>query len=248
MSKIDLHIHSCYSNNLFGTRLFSPPSKSFPEDIIKTAIEKGIDVIAVSDHDSVLGGSKTAEIAEKKYKGKILVIPSVEISTADGHILGLNIKKNIPKFLSAEETIHLIKRQGGYPIIAHPFNIKFSLSKEKVESLKKEFFALEAANSHALKNKEVKKYAENNSLAITAGSDAHHLADIGLCYAESTKKIKTLDDLLSAISNREVSLHAYNKHILRRVVPAALKAFFYWKYQQVKHIFNKKVFLPYLDK
>ncbi len=248
MSKIDLHIHSCYSNNLFGTRLLSPPSKSLPEDIIKTAIEKGIDVIAVSDHDNVLGGLKTAEIAEKKYKGKILAIPSVEISTADGHIVGLNVKKNIPKNLSAEETIRLIKSQGGYPIIAHPFNIKFSLSKEKVEILKKEFFALEAANSHVFKNLEVKKYAEDNSLAVTAGSDAHHLADIGLCYAESKKEIKNLDDLLKAISNREVTLHTYNKHVLRRVVPAALKSFFYWKFQQIKHLFNKKVFLPYLDK
>jgi len=247
MSKFDIHIHSCYSNNLYGTVLLSPPSKSMPEDIIKTAIERGLGVIAVTDHDNVMGGKRAYEIAEKKYKGKILVIPGVEVSSKDGHIVGLNVHTNIPKNLSAEETIALIKKQGGYAIVAHPLNIKYSLSKEKLDKVKCEILAVEAANSHSLKNKHTQKYAEENGVPVSAGSDAHSLSEIGLCYGETETEIKSLDDLVKAIGLKNVKLHTYTGRLLRRVIPGALKAFFYWKGQQAKHLFKKDTFLPYLD-
>ena len=241
-------MHSCYSNNLYGTVLLSPPSKSLPEDIIKTAIGKGLDVIAVTDHDNVMGGIRTAELANEKYKGKILVIPGVEVSSKDGHILGLNVRENIPKNLSAKETISRIKKQGGYAVIAHPFNIKFSLLKNKVEEIKDDILALEGANSHALKNKEVQQYAKDNNIGVSAGSDAHSLSEIGLCYGETDEEIKNIEDLARVIKSRKIKLHTYNGRLIQRVVPGALKAFFYWKGQQIKALFNKKTFLPYKDK
>jgi len=248
MSKFDIHIHSCYSNNLYGTVLLSPPSKSLPEDIIKTAIERGLNVIAVTDHDNVMGGKRAAEIADKKYKGKILVIPGVEVSSKDGHIIGLNVHTNIPKNLPAEETVALIKKQGGYAIIAHPLNIKYSLSKEKLDKVRGEILAVEAANSHSLKNKHTQEYAREHGVSMSAGSDAHSLSEIGLCYGETEGDVKTFEDFIKAIESKSVKVHAYNGKLLRRVIPGALKAFFYWKGQQIKHIFKKDTFLPYLDK
>lgn len=247
MSKFDLHIHSCYSTNLCGTVLFGPPSRALPEDIIKTALERGLDIIAVTDHNNVLGGQRTAEIAENKYKNEILVVRGVEIASKDGDIIGINVQKNIPKGLSAAETIFLIKKQGGHAIIPHPFNVKFSLSRKKVIEVQSEILALEGANSHALKNKEVQGYAAQNKIPMSAGSDAHGLREIGLCYGETEKKIRNLDDLLQAIVARDVKLHTYNKKLLRRVVPNGITTFLHWKRQQLKRLFNKKTFLPYKE-
>lgn len=247
MVKFDLHIHSCYSHNLYGTKLFSPPSISTPEDIVKIALSRGINVIAVTDHDNILGSLKALEVARSpKYKGKILVIPGVEVTSKNGHIVAYNVYDDIPKNLSAEKTIKLIKQKGGFAVAAHPFNIKYSIKRRFADKLLQDFFAFEIFNSHSLKNKYAKNYIENHKLAFTVGSDAHALKEIGLCYGVINKNIDSVEDFLCCIRDRQVdSFQSYNGRLLVRLVPVALKSFFYWKTRQVKHLFNKSVFLPY---
>lgn len=41
--KVDLHIHTTYSDGVFS-----------PEKIVDTAIDAGLDAIAITDHDNVL--------------------------------------------------------------------------------------------------------------------------------------------------------------------------------------------------
>lgn len=252
-TKFDLHIHSCYSENLYSTRLFSPPSKSLPEDIINTAIKKGIRVIAVTDHDNINGSLKAIEISKlKKYRNKIIVIPAVEVSSKEGHILAYNIYENIPKNLTAKETIKLIKEKGGFAVAAHPFNIKFSLHEDCIKENIHSLFGLEIANSHSLKNQYTENYVKKNNLKYTVGSDAHTLKEIGLCYGSIQKEINTKDEFLLALKNKEVhSFHAHKKiisNILINTVPGAITSFLYWKYKQICWIFFKSTFLPYNDK
>ncbi len=77
MKKIDLHIHSSFSD---GTK--------HPKEIIKLAREKGIDVISITDHDCVDGYNAVKRYA--KHHG-IELVPGVEISSYyesfDVHIL-----------------------------------------------------------------------------------------------------------------------------------------------------------------
>ena len=75
MLKMDSHIHSEYS----------PDSSSKIDDIIKKAKMENIDVIAISDHNTVDG---TDEVLKKTRNTDILAIPSIEISSTQGHILG----------------------------------------------------------------------------------------------------------------------------------------------------------------
>lgn len=253
LTKFDLHIHSCYSENLYGTRLLSPPSKSLPEDIIKTAIKKGIKVIAVTDHDNIHGSLKTLEISKlKKYRDKIIVIPGVEVSSKDGHILAYNVYENIPKNLNAKETIEFIKKKGGFAVAAHPFNIKFSLSEECVKENINSLFGLEIGNSHSLKNQFTNDYVKKNDLKYTISSDAHTLKEIGLCYGCIQKEINTKDEFLLALKNKNVhSFHTHQKiisNIVINTVPGAITSFLYWKYKQICSIFFKNTFLPYNDK
>ena len=76
--KLDLHIHSKYS----------PDGRMEIEDIIKTAKARGLDGVAVTDHNSVKGGLSALEFC----KGSdFLVIPGIEVSTTKGHVLGLGV-------------------------------------------------------------------------------------------------------------------------------------------------------------
>ncbi len=78
--KIDLHIHTTYSDGTFS-----------PEMVIDTALECGLDVIALTDHDNILSHNAAYDYVAKKDL-KIEIIPGVEINTIykgyEVHILG----------------------------------------------------------------------------------------------------------------------------------------------------------------
>lgn len=86
--KADLHIHSTFSDG----------SVSIPE-IIEKATAKGLDAIAITDHDTF------AHIAATPKQDKLKIIPGLEISATDRnkgvhvHILGYNIK--VPSIVEA---------------------------------------------------------------------------------------------------------------------------------------------------
>jgi len=122
MLKLDLHIHSQYSEDGTGTI----------EEIIKFLQKKELNGMAITDHNTVEGGLKALKIAPKDF----IVIPGVEISTADGHIIALDVKKNIPRNRPVEETIELILDRGGIPIVPHVFR---NMSGIKLANLKKNF-------------------------------------------------------------------------------------------------------------
>ena len=79
MIKLDLHVHSQYSEDGAGS----------PKDIIRSLKKKGLQGMVITDHNTVKGSLKAVKIAPKDF----IVIPGIEISTADGHMLALNIEK-----------------------------------------------------------------------------------------------------------------------------------------------------------
>lgn len=107
MIKLDLHIHSQYSEDGSGS----------PKEIIKILKKKGLQGMAMTDHNNIEGSLNSIKVAPKDF----IVIPGVEISTLDGHILALNVRENIKRERSVEETIDKINDIGGTPIVPHIF-------------------------------------------------------------------------------------------------------------------------------
>src|SRR5262245_30751418 len=79
-----------------------------------------LDVIAITDHD-VLDCSLWAYSHRAQYPFEI--IPGVEVSSAEGHVLALWVTQPIPKGLPLKETVTLIHKQDGMAILAHPFEV-----------------------------------------------------------------------------------------------------------------------------
>jgi len=90
VSKVDLHIHSNYSDGKF-----------YPYELVEKAAALGLTVMAISDHDSV-DGIPSAVSAAKSHPG-LTFIPGVEISTdvphGEIHVLGYFINYNNPELL-----------------------------------------------------------------------------------------------------------------------------------------------------
>jgi predicted metal-dependent phosphoesterase TrpH len=102
--KVAIHLHTDYSFD----------SNIPPEALVEHAEREGVDVVAVTDHDTVDGA-----LAVRNLDG-VRVIVGEEISSCDGHILGLFLEETIPPGLSGSETIERIHDQGGLALAAHP--------------------------------------------------------------------------------------------------------------------------------
>jgi predicted metal-dependent phosphoesterase TrpH len=112
--RADLHMHSTYSDGIATI-----------EEILNHVQDKTmLDVIAITDHDVIEGSLRTRDLwAEGSYRFDFIV--GEEVSTKEGHLLGLFIEKRIPSGLSVERSIDLIHEQGGLAVIAHPLHRLF---------------------------------------------------------------------------------------------------------------------------
>ena len=78
--KADLHIHSFGPTGSFDVT----DTSNTPHNIVDTAISKGLKVISITDHNEILNSLIAIDYANGK---DILVIPGIEVSTPQGHLL-----------------------------------------------------------------------------------------------------------------------------------------------------------------
>ena len=109
--KADTHMHSTYSDGC-GT---------IEEILEHVQLHTDLDVIAITDHDCIEGALRAQDLwAKRSYRFDFIV--GEEITTREGHLLGLFIEKRIRPGLSMEESINLIHQQDGLAVIAHPLH------------------------------------------------------------------------------------------------------------------------------
>lgn len=176
--KVDMHSH---------TRL-SSDSLNNPRKLVETAAERGLGALCVTDHNGLANALALSRMTDLPIK----VIASEEVKSSEGEIIGYFLTEVVPKGLSPEETIRRIKGQGGLVCVPHPFDTLRTASKLKNEALYRLVDAglidiLEVLNARALKpedNEQALAYAREHDLAMSAGSDAHTLMEVGRAYVE----------------------------------------------------------------
>src|SRR4051812_219185 len=113
-----------------------------------------------------------------------LVIPGVEVTTADGHLLCIGAELPYLKGKPAREVCDITHLRGGLAIPPHPYDlfragIRFSvLETLPIDAIE----VFNAATTLRRYNKYAFKYAQERGLAMTAASDAHHAAAVGTAY------------------------------------------------------------------
>ena len=104
--RADLHIHTSFSHDCAVS----------PEKLVAHCLKKGLNCIAITDHDTIQGALEVEKLAP------FTVIVGEEIHTAGGEITGLFLSEEISTGLSPLETAQRIKDQGGLVSIPHPFD------------------------------------------------------------------------------------------------------------------------------
>lgn len=190
--KADLHVHTTYSNDSLIT----------PKDLIYYSKKRGLNAVAVTDHNSLDGAYKIAKETD------FLIIPGMEVSSADGHIVALNMHELIPRGLSAVDTVDLIHKAGGVAIACHPYvYFKGCLQGNVCEA----FDAIEVINARAFpfksSVKKAEEAAERLNLSRVAGTDAHYGPQIGYGYTEIEVSEPTVEAIAKAIVDGHCSAH-----------------------------------------
>ena len=171
--KYDLHIHTHYS----------PCSNLKPEILLKFAKKKGLNGIAVTDHNSIKGALKVKKLNKDK---NFEVIVGDEVKTNYGDVLAYYLQKEI-KSRDLFSVIDEIKAQTGLIAIAHPFRISINPKlkfRYPLEKIKDKIDALECFNARTLpgNNEKAQKMAKKLNIAGIAGSDTHFKFEIGTAY------------------------------------------------------------------
>jgi predicted metal-dependent phosphoesterase TrpH len=171
--KIDLHVHTNYSSD----------SLTRPDELVTYMVRRGIDAVAVTDHNAIEGAYEAAALAP----GAIII--GEEIATTRGEIIGLFISERIAPGLSPLETVAAIRAQGGLVYVPHPTDrVRGStLQREALWEIMPEIDLIEVYNSRVFierRNRQARQLAEAQGLRMGAGSDAHRARDIGLAYIE----------------------------------------------------------------
>lgn len=203
ISLADLHTHTTASDGTLS------PQALVNEVLILQIQRPALRVIAVTDHDTVAGAYTALLYLKEHHAGAELeIIPGAEISTTDGHIVALNIRRDIPKGMNAADTIDAIHAEGGIAIAVHPYaylpflkglkGIKGLITDPKVG---RAVDAVEVCNANPTEtiNNHVTRWVNRRNLhrPEVGGSDSHFRSAIA--RAVTSFPGRTANDLLQAI-------------------------------------------------
>src|SRR6266705_3093315 len=185
--KLDLHVHTNRSSDAFTS----------PKQLAIICRDRGLDGLAITDHN----------VLSVDSSNEVVFLPGIEISTRDGHIIGLGLSEAVPRGLAADDTIRRINNLNGISIVPHPYDLL--RSSVRPHSLTVRPDAIEVINSssflHSVTWKRARKFAEKENFPMTAGSDSHIPQTIGRAYTEVECGSKDTGSVLTSLRSGAVS-------------------------------------------
>ena len=191
--KLDLHLHTMHSGDAINS----------PEWIMRMARRRGLDGVAVTDHNTASGWKGMQEAAKKHGMALILgeEIKVTQNGRKAGEIIGLFLSEEIKRG-DAWDVIDRIRQQDGIVVVVHPFDRIKGFT--NLESFQGKIDAIEAFNARLpseVINEVAQRFAERTGVGMTGGSDAHVPWEVGL--ACTTAEVSDLEEFRKALKNRE---------------------------------------------
>lgn len=197
MLKIDLHVHTSASFD----------SRSEPGQLRRRCRRLGLHPIFITDHDTIRGALEI-----RRQFPDVEVIVGEEIMTAEGEIIGFFLTEHVPAGLDPLEAVKRIKGQGGVVYLQHPFDPRRRhLTAAGIERIADQIDLVEVYNrrSAAVVNKEAVDLAKTLGVPRGAGSDAHHIRDLGTVRIEIEAFSGPADFLEKMWQSRIVTSHGW---------------------------------------
>ncbi len=222
MGLADLHIHSTFSDG----------SATVEAILYHASTQTQLDVIAITDHDTLEGARLAMELAPRF---RVEVIPGMEVTTTEGHLLALFITEPVAAGMPFVDTARRVREVGGLPIAAHPFDLMaHGIGARRLRRIQQEHPGLiagvEVINGSLLTsigNRRAEHLRWELGLPGLGNSDAHLLEDIGAGYTLFPGR--TGADLRRAIEEghttpalRHRDAHFYRRALVRMALRTGL--------------------------
>src|SRR5258708_24969068 len=108
VGSIDIHVHPA------GDPLRAPAPLA---DWVEGLAAATLDVVVITDHNAISTLDRLRDMLDGR--GPELV-RGEEITTREGHLLGLGIDRLVPPHLALRDAMAAIHDAGGLPLVAHP--------------------------------------------------------------------------------------------------------------------------------
>ncbi len=192
---VDLHMHTNHSHDCATT----------VDRLLETARERGLGAIAVTDHNEISGALEARDRADGSG---VKVIVGEEVKTKDqGEVIGLFIEEKIPRGLTLQETIALIRDQGGLVYVPHPFDRMHSVPDyEHLLGVVEDIDAIEVFNprvAFSAFNEEAERFAAKYRIVAGAGSDSHVPQGLGSVKIEM-RDFDGPDEFLESLRDADI--------------------------------------------
>ncbi len=179
VKRAEYHVHTAASYD----------SKATPQEIFDRALESGLDVLCVTDHDTIEGAIALHALAG----GWLRVVVGCELTADDGsHVIGLELRDAVAE-RRLPAMLERIKLQGATVVLPHPFRRGSGVFRDdmrrtpefvrEVLSLADAVECFNARDSYA-GNRRSHRFALERGFPAVAGSDAHRVSEIGRVYVE----------------------------------------------------------------
>lgn len=199
---IDLHAH---------TWPRSHDSVINPDDLIERAKQAGLDAICFTEHDVIWDEKSLKEISERH---NFLVLPGVEISTDDGHILTFGIDKYVFGMHRSKDLAGHVDKSEGTMVGAHPYRRQMPWHVRDQEEYQRaleraarnpayQYVAgLEELNGRGTERENAFSKALCGYMGMpgTAGTDSHAIQDVGKVATYFEREIFDVRDLIREVN------------------------------------------------
>ncbi len=185
--RLDLHVHSRHS----------PDGRSTVEELVRRASERALGGFALTDHNSVAGLGDLARLAAAHPE--LRLVPGVEVSTRDGHLLALGVTECPPVGRPVVETAGWVIARGGVAVPAHPFRRVHGVGPTAAAACAPA--TIEVTNGHNTPraNARAAALAAVRGWGSTGGSDAHRTEELGQAWTVFPEGADSVPDVLEAI-------------------------------------------------
>ncbi|MGA7476787.1 MAG: CehA/McbA family metallohydrolase [Thermoplasmata archaeon] len=185
--RLDLHVHSRNS----------PDSSLSVETIASGLASVGLNGFALTDHNTVAGHAELA-VVQARFP-ELVLVPGVEVSTLEGHLLVYGVSEAPPSQRPVVETVEWVRDHRGVSVLSHPFRRAHGVGGAVAESARVN--AVETVNGHNSPgaNRKAAAVAKRRGLGATGGSDVHALFDLGRAYTEFPEGTAGADAVLRSI-------------------------------------------------
>ncbi len=212
-TRLDLHIHTTAS----------PDSLLTVEEVFRDALVQGLGGVAITDHNSVAALAR----ARRAFEGTrgFLLVPGVEVSTREGHLLVYGVERAPAPHRPLVETLEEVRRLNGIPVLAHPFRWAHGAGRKVANAA--QVAGIEGMNGRNsdVPNAKAGLVATRRHLTVTGGSDAHERGSVGRCYTETEEDVESVEDFLELLRNGRVRAEGRSQNLVGRAKISATNAF-----------------------